>query len=157
SVSLSGRSLVRGGFRPAPGRPGPARLPRLARATASAAHGRTETDGQGADDPRGNSEGAAFMNELGITLIELGVQVTVLAMLGLPATLLAARWSAGAGARMALGPLVGSVMLLLLTCCPLPSWWTCTGPETTPEVSRTANPPQVGKALPLERSVLNHS
>src|SRR5262249_23666032 len=78
-------------------------------------------------------------------------------MLGGAATLLAARWSPGAGARMALGTLVGSVMLLLLTCCPLPSWWTCTGSETTPEVARTASPPQVGKALPLARSVSNHS
>jgi len=56
-------------------------------------------------------------------LVELAVQVTVLALAGLGLTVLARR-APGAGARTALCTLAGTTVLAVIACCPLPSWWT---------------------------------
>ena len=64
------------------------------------------------------------MNSLGITLIWLTVQVTILALVGLGLTYLAARHRPGAGASTALATLLATALLAMLAVCPLPSWWT---------------------------------
>jgi beta-lactamase regulating signal transducer with metallopeptidase domain len=64
------------------------------------------------------------MNELGILLVGLSVQVTVLTLAGLMMTLAAARATPATGARLTLGALAGTTLLTVLAFCPLPSWWT---------------------------------
>lgn len=64
------------------------------------------------------------MNELGIALVWLLVQVSVVALAGLGLSALAARRAPGAGAPTALTALAATVLLAALACCPLPTWWT---------------------------------
>ncbi len=63
------------------------------------------------------------MNDLGIALVWLTVQVTAVALAGLGLSTLAARRTPGAGATAALTALAASVVLAGTACCPLPSWW----------------------------------
>ena len=79
------------------------------------------------------------MNELGIMLVELSVQVTVLALAGLMLTLAAARAAPATGARITLGALAGTTILTVLAFCPLPSWWTWEAMPSTTDHSLAAN------------------
>jgi beta-lactamase regulating signal transducer with metallopeptidase domain len=63
------------------------------------------------------------MNDLGIGLVWLAVQVTIVALAGLGLTSLAARRAPAAGASAALTALAATALLAVLVCCPLPSWW----------------------------------
>jgi beta-lactamase regulating signal transducer with metallopeptidase domain len=71
------------------------------------------------------------MNYLGIALIWLAVQVTVLALAGLGLTKRAARQGPGAGASTALTTLLAAAVLVITAVWPLPSWWTWE-PESVP-------------------------
>ena len=63
------------------------------------------------------------MNDLGIALVWLALQVTAVALIGLGLTTLAARRAPGAGAVAALTALAATVVLAVMACCPLPPWW----------------------------------
>jgi beta-lactamase regulating signal transducer with metallopeptidase domain len=63
------------------------------------------------------------MNDLGIALVWLAVQVTAVALAGLGLTALAARRAPGAGAAAALTALIAIAVLAVVACCPLPGWW----------------------------------
>jgi beta-lactamase regulating signal transducer with metallopeptidase domain len=63
------------------------------------------------------------MNDLGIGLVWLAVQVTLVALAGLALTAVAARRAPGAGASAALTALAATALLAGVVCCPLPSWW----------------------------------
>jgi hypothetical protein len=63
------------------------------------------------------------MNDLGISLVWLTVQVTTIALVGLVLSALLARRTPAAGATAALTSLALTAMLAALACSPLPSWW----------------------------------
>jgi beta-lactamase regulating signal transducer with metallopeptidase domain len=63
------------------------------------------------------------MNDLGIGLVWLAGQVTLVALAGLGLTALAARRAPAAGASAALTALAATTVLAVMVCCPLPSWW----------------------------------
>jgi beta-lactamase regulating signal transducer with metallopeptidase domain len=63
------------------------------------------------------------MNGLGLTLIGLAVQVTLVSAVAVVLYLLAARRGPRVAASPAAGGLLASVVLTLLACCPLPTWW----------------------------------
>ena len=71
------------------------------------------------------------MNDLGIALLWLALQVAAVAPVGLVLSAMAARRSPGAGAAAALTALAATLVLAVLACCPLPAWWTWNaGPGT---------------------------
>lgn len=71
------------------------------------------------------------MNDFGIALFWLSVQVGVLAPVGLALSAMTARRSPGAGAAAALTALGATLVLAVLACCPLPAWWAwCPDPGT---------------------------
>jgi hypothetical protein len=100
------------------------------------------------------------MNELGIALVWLAVQVTAVALAGLGLTALAARRAPGAGASAALAALAATVVLAVLACCPMPSWWgwdAATRPEvgaapTNPAVWPASGAPSQGPSAAAESS-----
>ena len=116
------------------------RLPRFAGATARPVGRRAETDGPGAVRLGNHPEGAGPMNDLGIALVWLTMQVTAVALAGLGLSALAARRTPGAGATAALTALAASVVLAGTACCPLPSWWAC---DVTPLPPVRASSPDV--------------
>jgi beta-lactamase regulating signal transducer with metallopeptidase domain len=63
------------------------------------------------------------MNDLGIALVWLAVQVTAVALAGLGLTAWAARRTPAAGASAALTALSATAVLAVVACCPLPGWW----------------------------------
>jgi Zn-dependent protease with chaperone function len=73
------------------------------------------------------------MNDLGIALFWLLVQVTAVALAGLGVSALAGRRTPAAGASAALAALAATIVLALIACCPLPSWWTWEATIAPPE------------------------
>jgi beta-lactamase regulating signal transducer with metallopeptidase domain len=63
------------------------------------------------------------MNDFGIALVWLAVQVTAVALAGLALTMLAGRRMPGSGASVASTALAAVAVLGLLALCPLPAWW----------------------------------
>ena len=63
------------------------------------------------------------MNDLGMALVWLIVQVTIVAFAGLGLSAFAGRRTPGAGGPTALTALAATVLLAALACCPLPKWW----------------------------------
>src|SRR5262249_32313144 len=116
AVSLLAGALLRGRVGPAARRPAGARLPRLAGATARPAGRRAKTDGPGAVRPENDPQGGGPMNDLGIALVWLAVQVTAVALAGLGLTALAARQAPGAGASAALTALAATAVLAVVAC-----------------------------------------
>jgi beta-lactamase regulating signal transducer with metallopeptidase domain len=84
------------------------------------------------------------MNTLGITLVWLAVQVTILALAGIALTTHMARRAPGAGGATALATLIAILLLTILAACPLPSWWTvradAKAAATPPPANTTGNP-----------------
>src|SRR5262249_17005046 len=101
ALPLPGGALVRGRLRAAPGRSGPSRLSRIPGATAVSSRGSAQIDDRGADGARTDPEGGGPMNELGITLAWLAVQVLLLGLPSLALHALATRRGPAAGAWVA--------------------------------------------------------
>jgi beta-lactamase regulating signal transducer with metallopeptidase domain len=81
------------------------------------------------------------MNDLGIALVWLTVQVTAVALAGLGLSVLAARRAPGGGAGVALIALAATVVLAGAACCPLPSWWAWETLTPSAVAVPTADPP----------------
>jgi beta-lactamase regulating signal transducer with metallopeptidase domain len=63
------------------------------------------------------------MNDLGIALVWLSVQVTAVALAGLGLSTLVARRAPGAGAALAQSTLAAAVVLAMTACIPSRAWW----------------------------------
>jgi hypothetical protein len=72
------------------------------------------------------------MNDFAIALVWLAVQVTAVTLAGLALMILAGRKTQGAGASVARTALAATIVLGLLACCPLPSWWSWEGLTALP-------------------------
>src|SRR5262249_40875127 len=122
-LPLSAVAFLRGRLRQPVARRAAARLSRLARTAAGSAGGTAETDGQGASRPGRNPEGAGPMNNLGITLVGVAVQVTLVALVAAVLYGVMARRGPEAGSLTARLGLVGIVALTFVAFVPLPRWW----------------------------------
>jgi beta-lactamase regulating signal transducer with metallopeptidase domain len=81
------------------------------------------------------------MNDLGIALAWLAVQVTAVALAGLVLSALAGRRAPAAGASVASAALAAMIVLGILAICPLPGWWTWYGLAELPaDVSAAGSP-----------------
>jgi beta-lactamase regulating signal transducer with metallopeptidase domain len=81
------------------------------------------------------------MNDFGIALIWLAMQVTAMTVAGLALTILTGRGTPGAGASVARTALAATIVLGLLARCPLPSWWSWEGLAALPIAASPAEPP----------------
>src|SRR5262249_32373235 len=123
ALPLPAGAHLRGRLGPVARRPGPARLPRLAGATARPAGRRAESDGPGAGRPASHPERAEPMNDVGIVLVRWAGEGSVggSAGLGLPAV--GAGAAAGGGAPVVLVALAAFGPLAVLALCPVALWW----------------------------------
>jgi beta-lactamase regulating signal transducer with metallopeptidase domain len=77
------------------------------------------------------------MNELGINLLWVALQVTLLTTLVLAFTRFSARGRPGAGAAITAVGLAAAVGLTIVALCPLPAWWTWVRPLQEPITTAT--------------------
>jgi beta-lactamase regulating signal transducer with metallopeptidase domain len=96
------------------------------------------------------------MNDLPIALVWLAVQVTAVTLTGLGLTVFAGRRAPGAGGRVALTALAATLVLGLLACCPLPSWWAWDSLTALPTAAPAADNP-MGSQGESSEAPLAHS